>query len=157
MHLSFWKFLYIMMGNLRSNLPEDCVIGNKKIYSTLLKAPNCVMRKYDLGHIKLWFLMADSVAELEAMHLSFIQCSAILWGFTLKKKSLISPSFTFVTCHRHHPGLHSHSSRLQHGCAPRVCSHTHSSTSSPPPPPSSPWLLASSCQQPKGSKEKIKE
>lgn len=68
---------------------------------------------------------------------------------------MISLSFTFFTCHRHHPGLHSHSSRLQHGCAPRVCSHTHSSTSSPPPPPpSSPWLLASSCQQPKGSKDK---
>lgn len=67
-----------MMGNLQCNLPEDCVIGNKKINLTLLKAPNCVMRKYDLGYIKLWFLMADSVAELEAMHLSFIQCYAIV-------------------------------------------------------------------------------
>lgn len=57
--------------------------------------------------------------------------------------SWLKLNLAFPTCHRHHPGPHSHSSRLLHGCAVRVCSCIRSSTRPPPPPPAPSWLASS--------------
>lgn len=59
---------------------------------------------------------------------------ALNWGTKL--------NLAFPTCHRRHPGPHSHSSRLLHGCAVHVCSCIRSSTR-PPPPPAPSWLASS--------------